>query len=491
MIVLACSFVVRIVFAHYLAQEYLGLQTLFSSVLSMLSLMELGIGSAIVYQLYKPLAENDIESVKSIMRLYKRAYITIGILVAIVGCILAPNIKVIIEGAPDIPNLELYFLLFVANTSVSYFFSYKGSLITADQRNYIVTRIDCVFQGLQSAAQLAVLVITQNYIFFLLCMIAATLFRNITIVITSNRLYPYLREKNIAPLEKNVSQRIKKNVSALLIHKISSMVKYPLNSVLVSIFSGLNTLAIYGNYILVINTVMSLIDRAYGAVVASLGNIGVTESNERQNQVFDAAFFVNATLTGFATICLLPLFNPVILLMFGESYVFSIDVTILIVIWFYTQSMRSALVAYESAYGIFWELKWKSVGEMVFLLITAPIMTYFFGIQGLLIANIVLQIVISTFIEGAILFKYGLKSSMKPFLFNLAKYTLCTGLMTIACFIVASLLPGDPIIQIAVTIPLSMLLLALFLFIFRKSYGFTESLRIVKNVISMLRAKKQ
>lgn len=456
----------------------------------MLSLVELGIGSAIIYQLYRPLAEHDTETVKSIMRLYKRAYITIGVLVAIIGCILAPNIRLIIEGAPDIPYLELYFLLFVLNTSVAYFFSYKGSLVTADQRNYVVTIIDCISQMLMSILQLCVLVFTQNYVLFLSCMVLCTLLKNLMIVFMSNRMYPYLKEKNIAPLQKEVTARIKKNVFALLIHKISSMVKYPLNTVLVSFFAGLKTVAIYGNYILIINTIMSLIDRAYGAVIASLGNIGVTETNERQNQVFEVAFFVNATLTGFATVCLLPLFNPIIYLMFGESYVFPLDVTLLIVIWFYTQSIRSALVAYESAYGIFWELKWKSVAEMAFLLITAPIMTYFFGIQGLLVANIVLQILISTFVEGSILFKYGLHSSMKPFLKHLGQYTIAIASMSMAAFFISSLLPSDPIIQIVVMIPICCTFLILFLFLFRKSYGFTEGSRVMKNVLSMVRKKK-
>ncbi len=156
------SFVARGVFAHLLSSDYLGLESLFANVLTILSLAELGVGSAIVFSLYKPLAENDTAQVKALMRLFKRAYIVIGVSVAVVGCALTPFVDVIIKDVPDIPLIKLYFLMFVANTSVSYFFSYKGSLIAADQKKYIVSLVQYSFQILMCIAQVAVLLATHN-----------------------------------------------------------------------------------------------------------------------------------------------------------------------------------------------------------------------------------------------------------------------------------------------------------------------------------------
>ena len=184
-----CAFVVRAIFVDTLASEYVGLETLFTSLLTILSLADLGVGSAITFALYKPLAFDDRQQVKSLMRLFKRAYIVIGCVVIAAGACMTPFSSGLLgSSAPDIPNLKLYFFCFVLNTGISYFFSYKASLITADQKNYVVSLIQYGFQIAMCGAQIAVLLVTGNYLLYLCCMIASTLLQNIVIAHTAIRL---------------------------------------------------------------------------------------------------------------------------------------------------------------------------------------------------------------------------------------------------------------------------------------------------------------
>lgn len=206
---LLISFFARIVFIQILGKEYLGLNGLFTNILSLLSLVELGIGPAITYSLYKPLAHKDISKVKSLMRLYKKAYITIGILILILGLLMMTFLEVFIKTIPDIPYIHLIFFLFVLNSAISYFYSYKRALIISDQKRYIATIYRYSFFILLNIIQIFMLYLTQNFILFLICQILVTLAENIVVSKKADKLYPYLKEK--------ISKRlIKKHLKKLL-----------------------------------------------------------------------------------------------------------------------------------------------------------------------------------------------------------------------------------------------------------------------------------
>ena len=442
-----CTFAVRMVFVRYLSQDYLGLETLFSNVLSILALAELGVASAIVFSLYEPLAKDDHEAVKSIMRLFRRAYTVIGIVIAVIGCALAPHIEVFIGETPDIPYLHAYFLFFVANSSVSYFFSYKASLITADQKNYIVSLIRYGFQILLCIAQALVLVLTSNYFLFLTCMLVATLGQNICYSVVANKMYPYIREKDIQPIDPEVLGTIKRNVSGMVIHKTSSVVNAPVNGVVLSSFSNLATVAIYGNYLLVMNTLGKIVDQMFDAIISSVGNLNVTESKDRQYEVFRTSFFVNAFIVGALTACYLPLVSPFIEFAFGPEYLFPFDVVVLFAIWFYFRGIRDAALSFISAYGLYWQTKWKALAETIFLLCTTIPLTYFFGIRGLLIANIVVQVCISLLFEGLIMHKHGLLRGAGKYFASAAIYSVLALILCLITTFVVSLIPGSPIVR--------------------------------------------
>lgn len=487
---LLSTFVVRMVFARYLSQDYLGLETLFSNVLSMLALAELGVGSAIVFSLYKPLAEGDTEALKSIMRLFRRAYCSIGVAIAVIGCILTPNITLFIHDAPDIPYLEFYFLFFVANSSVSYFFSYKGLLITADQKNYIVALVRYAFQVALCVCQIVVLMLTRNYVLFLSFMLVSTLGQNIVISLIADRMYPFLRAKDISPIPSDIAGQIKQNVAGMMVHKVSSVVNAPVNTIIVSTILGLGPVALYGNYLLIINSLSKIVDKMFDAVVASVGNMSITETAERQYEVFRSAHFVNAFLYGALTVCLLPLVSPFVEMSFGSDYVFPFHIAVLFAVWFFVRGMRDAVLTYISAYGLYWHTKNKAIAETVVLILSVSVLTKLFGVEGLLVANILVQVCISLIVEAVKLFKYGLKRSPLPYFGRFLLYGAVTAGLTVASCVAVSLIPLHGLAHFLVGGVVSALIgFGGFVLLFGRTEEFGSIWRMAGSIFSQVRKK--
>ncbi len=482
------SFVVRMVFVQCLASEYVGLETLFASVLTILSLADLGVGSAIVFSLYDPLARGDKELTKSLMRLFKRCYIVIGTVIILIGLLVAPNIHLIVgPDAPDIAYLELYFFCFALNTGVSYFFSYKGSLIMADQKNYIVYIIQYSFQILMSIAQIAVLLLTGNYFLFLCCMIGSTILQNLVIVYKANKMYPYLKEKDIQPLDKEVLTTIKKNILGLIMHRIAGVASTPVSNLVITGFVGLAATSLYGNYLLIVNALSRIVEKVFDSIIASVGNLGVTESEERQEEVFRATFFVNAIVYAAACGGMLCSFNAFIVIWLGSEWCFSSVIVITIVLLFYAKGMRCAGMAFTSAYGLYWYTKWKAVLEAVSLPILSIILVKPFGVAGVMMAGVISSVFISTIYEAWAVYRHGFHGRLITFVQAYIKYTLVTFASVGVAFVICEMLPITGILAflvkglIGIAIPFSAYVL-----IYRKSAEWVEISGILKRVTARL-----
>ena len=203
------------VFVLLLGREYLGLNGLFADVLSMLSLAELGFSASITYSLYRPVAQGDAETIKSLVRLYRRVYRTVGIAVLTAGLSLTPFLSFFVKEMPeDIPCIPLIYVLNLVNASISYFFAYKSTLLFVHQKKYVETAIRAAVSLGATAAQTGVLLLTRNYIYYLLLAIGATIVQNAAVSLQADRLYPYLREKNVRPLPPEILGEIRRNVRA-------------------------------------------------------------------------------------------------------------------------------------------------------------------------------------------------------------------------------------------------------------------------------------
>lgn len=412
---LLATLIARYVFAKHMSQEYLGLSGLFTNILTMLSLVELGVGPAITFSLYKPLAIGDKSTVKSLMRLFRNAYRIIGIIILVLGFLFTPAYPFFIKDTSGIENLTVIYWLYVLNTGVSYFFSYKISLITADQNQYVRNIGHYTVFIVMNIAQAVILILTQNYIYFLVVQVVCTVMENAILSCIADRMYPYLKEKDIKPLTKDVTDPIWRNIKAMMLHKVGGIVVNSTDNMLISKFLGLGISGIYSNYSLIIIAVRNILGKVFDSVIASVGNINALEDIEKIRIVYQRLFFLSFWLFSFSGICLGCLIQPFIKLMFGEHYLLDSTTVIALVIAFYTYGMRNAPNVLRSAAGLYYKDWFKPLLEASVNLISSILFLKMYGVVGIFLGTIVSTVFINSWIEAWVVYKNVLKESLTAF----------------------------------------------------------------------------
>ena len=409
------GFAARQVFIASLGDEYLGVNGLFSNILSMLSLVELGIGPAIIYHLYKPLAENDEHKLQALMSLYKKAYSYIGVSVLLLGIVLSNYLHVFIKNMPDILHIKIIFLLFVINAALSYFFSYKRSLIIADQKQYIVTVIHYIFFICLNILQVLVLYVTKDYFLFLSLQIISTLIENIVISIRADRMYPFLKRASRAVLDKEDKSDIFKYTIATVMHKIGGIFVNSTDSVLISSMVGLLETGFYSNYLLITATLNGLINQIFAAITSSVGNLGVSENSERKIFIYHVTMFINFWIYGLASIALIVLVNPFISLWLGKRLLFEPYVVLILIINFYISGMRKSTLAFREGLGLVRKDLFKPLFESVINLVASIILVRYLGLIGVFIGTTISTLTTCFWIEPVVLYYYAFKVPVRTY----------------------------------------------------------------------------
>lgn len=440
------NFVVKTVFIHTLGSEYLGVNGLFSNIITMLSLADLGIGVAIPYSLYKPLAENNQEKINVLMKFYAKIYNVIGIIVLTIGLSLIPFLGLMIKDMPDIPNLKLIYALFVIHSASSYFFVYKRFLIESDQKGYITSKIIFIFSTLLSVIQIILLLLTKNYVLFLLSSIVIVITQNIYISHKAVILYPFLKEKPKDKMAKEDIKDISKNVSALLIYRVGTVVTNGTDNIVISKFIGLVMVGIYSNYLLIINSLNTILNQVFNAITSSIGNLVVTTDGKRSSHVYEKLNLFNFWLYALCSICLLVLFNPFIEIWIGKDYLLPFYVVFLLVFNFYITGMQAVTTSFRNAYGLFWKAKYRPLIMIVINIIISVILVKFMGISGVILGTIISRLVTVTWLDPYIVYRYGFKKSPTRYY---TKYMLLLIIFLLTAFFtnfIVGIIPGGNII---------------------------------------------
>lgn len=414
---LVIQFVARSFFIRYLGEVYLGLNGLFTNILSLLSVAELGIGTSIIFALYKPLAIQDHEQVKSLMRLYKRAYEAIGVAIAVVGLAIMPFLKFIVNNDQNFSNLYLIFLLFLANSVVSYFFTYKRSLITADQKAYIVSLNDFLFLLVTNVFQIIFLILTSNFIIYLIIQIISTIASNVTISLIADRRYPYIKDKNVRKLDDTTVKQIKRNVIGNVSSKVGGQIVMGTDNILISAFVNLSAVGLYSNYTLIVNAVQNVCTQITNSVTASIGNYAAERDAESSYALFKRHFFINHTLVFFTTTMLLTMINPFITWWVGAKYNLPFLTVMLIVANYAIQVYRNSGFAFIESFGLFWYQRTKAFIEAAINLSVSLILLGLFklGINGVLLGTIVSSFGFVIWYEAYVVFRYAFHKNLLEF----------------------------------------------------------------------------
>lgn len=480
------NFVVKTVFIKMLSDEYLGVNGLFTNIITMLSLADLGIGIAIPYSLYKPLAEKDEHKIKILMNFYKKIYTIIGIVVLSIGLSLTPFLPYIIKDIPkNIPNLNLIYMLFVIHSASSYFFVYKKFLIDSDQKGYITSRIIFSFSTLLSIIQIILLVLTKDYVLFLLSSIILVVIQNIYISHKANVLYPYIQDKTSDKLEKKDVADIRKNVSSLFIYKIGTVITNGTDNIIISKFIGLIIVGFYSNYVLIINSITNLLNQVFNAITSSIGNLVVTTSKKRSKEVFDYLNFANFWLYALFSICLMVLINPFIQIWIGKKYVMNFSIVILLVINFYVLGMQSVTNSFRNAYGLFWKAKYRPIIMIIINIITSIILVQFIGIEGVLLGTLISRLLTTAWLDPYIIHKYGFESSSKKYYCDYVKYfAIFVVIAFMMEYIVSLITITNLMVWILVAITVFIFVNVLFILLFLRTKQFQYFVEKIKNIFN-------
>jgi O-antigen/teichoic acid export membrane protein len=426
------GYVVRVVFTHVLSENYVGINGLFTDILNVLSLSEMGIETAISFALYKPIADGNTEAQKSIMHLYQWFYRFVAVFVAAAGICVIPFMDILIKNKPDIPHLTYIYILYLFNTVLSYLFVYKRTLLDAHQLMYIGTLSKTISWVLQDIVQIAVLLLTKNFILYLYVYILTTLFSNIYISKKAERIFPFLRDKNIAPVEKQERKHILKNIRAMMMHKIGDVIVNNTDNLLISSFVGIASVGCYSNYYLLIGSVQQVLNETFQGITASVGNLGATASKERVQTIFSSVFLLNHWLFSFAAICLFELLNPFIVLSFGEKYLFTTDIVWILCINFYIRGLTRSCLIFRNSLGLFWYDRYKSIAEALINLIVSIILAQRFGTFGVFMGTFISTVTTTLWIEPFVLYKYHFQTPVFPYYRRLLLYCIECGAVWLA-----------------------------------------------------------
>ena len=436
-------FIARTVILYIMGTQYLGLSSLFSSILSFLSLTELGVGAAMVHSMYKPIAENDDETIKALLNLYKRLYRIIGTIILVLGLSLLPFLKILVpEALPPEINLYLLYGIYLFNSVLSYWlFAYKNALLQAYQRDDINSKTASVITPVSYAVMLGCLFLTRNYYAYVIWLPVFTVITNILRLILVNRNFPGLEPKGEVSAE--LKKSIFKKTTALIGTKLNSVVLHASDNIIMSAYLGLTTVAMYGNYFFIMNSIAGFLTIIVTSMKAGLGNSIAADDADKNYTDFLKFSFMYAWLAGWCSVCLVCLYQPFMKIWAGEALMFPGAIMLLFVVYFYINQLRMITISYRDAAGIWWEDRFRPYVCMIVNVVLNISLVQVIGISGIILST-VFSLCVSIPWENYTIFKYVFHRSSKAYY---GKMFLSAGTMLLAGIATLWLctLPGEGI----------------------------------------------
>lgn len=477
-------FLVRTVMIYCMGVQYLGLSSLFTSILQVLNLAELGVGSAMVYSMYQPIAEDNKKKICALMKLYKMYYRVIGLVIAVIGIILLPFIPSLIKGSlPSGVNLYILYILNLSATVLSYWlFAYKNSLLIAHQRIDISSKVILVINTIQYLLQFVILWLFHSYYLYLIVALVAQAGTNIVTSIIVSKMYPEYRA--IGDVKKEIVDDINQKIKDLFTSKVGAVIVNSADSIVISAFLGLTELAIYQNYYYILTSIIGMITIIFNSCMAGIGNSLIVETKQKNYKDFEKFTFLIAWISGFCACCLLCLYQPFMKIWVGEKLQLQFTAVICLVIYYFVYEINQLLNMYKDASGIWHKDRFRTLATALTNLGLNLIMVQFWGIYGVLFST-----VLSTLIVGMPWLLNNLFTcifdidDLKRYVLKLLKYT---GVTFIACscslFICSYLKFGDWETLFARGIVCCIIPNCIFFLIYHKTVEFLEAVILVDRI---------
>lgn len=423
------GFVARSVFIHFLSAEYLGINGLLSNVLTLLSFAELGIGEAMTYAMYKPAKENDKNTMRQLMQVYKKAYTIIACVVGIIGFFLSFFLDFLVSEPPNIPeNMQMIFAFYTVNNMLSYFLTYKKSVLIANQENYIITVVSQCTVILQYLLQILVLMCTKQYYLYLTVQLVCTVVNNMVISVIVEKKYPWLQEKSKEKLPKETLSSIYANIKSLSISKIAGVVSNGADNIIISKLLGLTSVGLVSNYTLITSSLNGILWNGLSSITSSFGNFNVDSSVQRRRDLFEELYLCSYWLYGFLSVGVITLANSFIEIWLGNDYLVSTGVVITLVLIIYVSGANFPVYTFQTTLGMYKEMKFPYLASGMLNIIFSIIFGIKFGLIGIYLSTSFSRLITSELFGGYYVYKKGLELS--PFRY-LLRYFLSVGLLSV------------------------------------------------------------
>lgn len=440
-------FFVRTALIYCLGVEYVGLNSLYASILSVLSLAELGFASAVAYSMYRPIAEGDKRMVLQLLQFFRRVYRVIGLCILAVGLLVMPFLDSMIEGSrPGDVNLQIAFGIYLANTCISYLMcGYRQTLLDAHQRNDVVSKVSTLVCFVLNGSQIALLLIVPNYYIYALVIPVLTVAQNLAIAYLSNRLYPeYSAAKFIdEPLCKKERQEIRKRVMGIMVYRTCQITRDACDSIFISIFIGLTAVACYSNYFLVVSSLLAVLEVMCSSMTASVGNSIASEDVEKNFKDMRLFMFLYSSIATVCLACLVCLYQLFMTLWVGPSLLLPDSIVVLLCVYYYVRVIGDIRSVYVDATGLWWELKGRSVIEALMNVVLNLILVQVIGVAGAVTATIISMLLVNYLWGSEVVFThYFGRRKLLVFFADNAIYSIAALAACFAAFYVCSLFGG-------------------------------------------------
>lgn len=385
---LILPFVCRTVMIKTIGIEYVGLSGLFSSLLVVLSFAELGIGNALVFSMYKPVAEGNDDKVCALLAFYRKCYFIIGCFILVCGIIMLPFVPNLIKG--DIPsdiNVYWLFAIYLTNNLLGYFlFAYKNSIFIACQQNHIASKVTLVTNIVLNLSRIILLLLYKNFYCFAVVLPVITLVNNIIVSYMAGKYYPkYICRGN---LEKSEIKEIALKVGGMVFQKVGGIAMSSVDTLIISSFLGLVTLGMYNNYYIITTSLTSFLAILTSSIVSVIGNSIVTESKAKNKDDFIKFNFIYVWLVAWMTVTMLVLYQPFMQIWVGQKLMFSNAISFLFTFCFFVHHWCDTLYIYQEATGAWWETKFVPLLVAICNLVTSIVLLEYIGFAGILVATI-------------------------------------------------------------------------------------------------------
>ena len=477
-------FLLRTALIYTLGMQYLGLNSLFASVLQVLNLAELGVGNALVYSMYKPIVEDDTKKICALMHLYRTYYRIIGLVVLILGLLLLPFIPNLISGeTPENVNIYILYLINLGATVLSYWlFAYKNSLLVAHQRADILSKISIAVTTVQYVLQLVSLLLFRNYYVYIGIVLVIQIINNLVTAYISDKMYPaYQAAGNLTNEE---VRKINQSIKDLFTSKLGAIILNSADTIVISAFLGLTVLAVYNNYFYILSSIIAFITVAYTSITAGIGNSIVTETEEKNYYDLKKFTFLIAWVSCFCSTCLLCLYQPFMELWVGKDNMLKFSIVVCLCVYFYVYEINMLLNTFKDASGIWHEDRFRPLITSLLNLFLNIVLVQFMGLYGVVLSTVISMVSVGMPWLLHNLFAVLFKRSKSEYIFLLLKYGSVTVFSWVITYLLGTSIITGLISQLVIRLAVCMVIPNMIFFVaFRKTMEFKMSVKLFDSVI--------